>query len=239
MREGVDTLACERGGAVLPGCHPHTAALHGAQGMWSCAEGHSAVKWCTVWWRGTGERKGEKGGSFCWDAIITLRRCMAHRVGGVVQRGTVRWRGRGAVGASVAAGRGGGSQLFLHVLPSLPCSRLLRRLKSFSFLPSSRVQDEVLRARLLQAEQATTNDCCLCVPCSLPSPPFPLTLATLLSPPRPSSRVQDEVLRARVLQAEGEAAAGRSAEGNEERVGAMKGQAEQMERRKGGLLCCV
>ncbi|CAI5979547.1 unnamed protein product [Closterium sp. NIES-65] len=112
---------------------------------------------------------------------------------------------------------------------SLPCSRLLRRLKSV-FLPSSRVQDEVLRARLLQAEQATTNDCCLCVPCSLPSPPFPLTLATLLSPPRPSSRVQDEVLRARVLQAEGEAAAGRSAEGNEERVGAMKGQAEQMER---------
>ncbi|CAI6003943.1 unnamed protein product [Closterium sp. NIES-64] len=225
MREGVDTLACERGGAVLPGCHPHTAALHGAQGMWSCAEGHSAVKWCTVWWRGTGERKGEKGGSFCWDAIITLRRCMAHRVGGVVQRGTVEvlWA------RLLLQAEGEAASYFCMCSLSLPCSRLLRRLKSV-FLPSSRVQDEVLRARLLQAEQATTNDCCLCVPCSLPSPPFPLTLATLLSPPRPSSRVQDEVLRARVLQAEGEAAAGRSAEGNEERVGAMKGQAEQMER---------
>ncbi|CAI5475168.1 unnamed protein product [Closterium sp. Yama58-4] len=42
---------------------------------------------------------------------------------------------------------------------------------------------------------------------------------------------RDEVLRARLLQAEGEAAACRSAEGNEERVGVMKGQAEQLERR--------
>ncbi|CAI5480264.1 unnamed protein product [Closterium sp. Yama58-4] len=42
---------------------------------------------------------------------------------------------------------------------------------------------------------------------------------------------RDEVLRARVMQAEGEAAACRSAEGNQERVEAMKGQAEQLERR--------
>ncbi|CAI5491951.1 unnamed protein product, partial [Closterium sp. Naga37s-1] len=42
---------------------------------------------------------------------------------------------------------------------------------------------------------------------------------------------RDEVLRARLLQIEGEAAGCRSAEGNEERVGQMRGQAEQLERR--------
>ncbi|GJP33025.1 hypothetical protein CLOM_g17599 [Closterium sp. NIES-68] len=42
---------------------------------------------------------------------------------------------------------------------------------------------------------------------------------------------RDEVLRARLVQAEGEAASSRSAEGNQERVEGMRGQAEQLERR--------